>query len=139
MQKRALVVGLGIAGMSAAVGLRRAGWTPVIIERAPERRTGGYFINLTPEGVKAAGDLGLDTLHTRYPEHGTTWSSRSAWTAVRAPAASLRLGVRKDRRTAAASDSARPHVLPQCGKRRGGRVTVDSRNSAMREWTWRIR
>jgi hypothetical protein len=30
MQKRALVVGLGIAGMSAAIGLRRAGWTPVI-------------------------------------------------------------------------------------------------------------
>ncbi|MFJ6852131.1 FAD-dependent monooxygenase [Streptomyces sp. NPDC091271] len=74
MQKRALVVGLGIAGMSAAVGLRRAGWTPVIIERAPERRTGGYFINLTPEGMRAAEDLGLDTLHTRNPEHGTTWS-----------------------------------------------------------------
>ena len=41
MQKRALVVGLGSAGMSAAIGLRRAGWTPVIVERAPERRTGG--------------------------------------------------------------------------------------------------
>ncbi|MEV4049475.1 FAD-binding protein, partial [Streptomyces sp. NPDC049744] len=48
MQKRALVVGLGIAGMSAAIGLRRAGWTPVIVERAPERRTGGYFVALFP-------------------------------------------------------------------------------------------
>ncbi|MFF3835465.1 FAD-dependent monooxygenase [Streptomyces sp. NPDC002458] len=74
MQKRALVVGLGIAGMSAASGLRRAGWTPVIVERAPERRTGGYFINLTPEGMRAVDDLGLDTLHTRNPERGTTWS-----------------------------------------------------------------
>lgn len=74
MQKHALIVGLGIAGMSAAIGLRRAGWTPVIIERAPERRTGGYLINLTPEGMQAAGDLGLNTLHTRDPERGTTWS-----------------------------------------------------------------
>ena len=74
MPKRALIVGLGIAGMSAAVGLRRAGWTPVIVERAPERRTGGYFINLMPEGVQAAADLGLDDLHTRNPERGSTWS-----------------------------------------------------------------
>jgi 2-polyprenyl-6-methoxyphenol hydroxylase-like FAD-dependent oxidoreductase len=78
MQKRALVVGLGIAGMSAAIGLRRAGWTPVIVERAPERRTGGYFIFLFPEGRQAAADLGVaDHLHTRNPEWkpgGITWS-----------------------------------------------------------------
>ena len=78
MQKRALVVGLGIAGMSAAIGLRQAGWTPVIIERAPERRTGGYFIFLFPEGVQAAADLGIaGQLHTRNPDWrpgGTTWS-----------------------------------------------------------------
>lgn len=78
MEKRALVVGLGIAGMSAAIGLRQAGWTPVIVERAPERRTGGYFIFLFPEGVRAAADLGIaDHLHTRNPEWrpgGTTWS-----------------------------------------------------------------
>jgi 2-polyprenyl-6-methoxyphenol hydroxylase-like FAD-dependent oxidoreductase len=78
VQKRALVVGLGIAGMSAAIGLRRAGWTPVIVERAPERRTGGYFIFLFPEGRQAAADLGIaDHLHTRNPEWkpgGITWS-----------------------------------------------------------------
>ncbi|MEZ7130366.1 FAD-dependent monooxygenase [Nonomuraea sp. AD125B] len=78
MQKRALVVGLGIAGMSAAIGLRRAGWTPVIIERAAERRTGGYFIFLFPEGRQAAADLGIaDHLHTRNPawkEGGNTWA-----------------------------------------------------------------
>ena len=68
MQKRALVVGLGIAGMSAAVGLRRAGWTPVIVERALERRTGGYFVGLFPEGRQAAVDLGIaEHLHTRNP------------------------------------------------------------------------
>ncbi|MGV9590245.1 FAD-dependent monooxygenase [Streptomyces tendae] len=78
MQKRALVVGLGIAGMSAAIGLRQAGWTPVIVERAPERRTGGYFIFMFPEGVRAAADLGIaDHLHTRNPEWrpgGNSWS-----------------------------------------------------------------
>ncbi|WP_434446863.1 FAD-dependent monooxygenase [Lentzea sp. E54] len=80
MQKRALVVGLGIAGMSTAISLRRAGWTPVIIERAPERRTGGYFIFLFPEGVKATVDLDIAKhLHTRNPGNhpnkpgGKTW------------------------------------------------------------------
>ncbi|TQM36757.1 FAD-dependent monooxygenase [Pseudonocardia cypriaca] len=76
MQKRALVIGLGIAGMAAAIGLRQAGWTPVIIERAPERRRGGYFVGLMPEGRQAAVDLGIDGhLHTRNPpDGGNAWS-----------------------------------------------------------------
>ncbi|GAA3599246.1 FAD-dependent monooxygenase [Nonomuraea rosea] len=76
MQKRALVVGLGIAGMSAAIGLRQAGWQPVIVERAPERRTGGYFVGLMPEGRQAAADLGIaGHLHLRNPpDGGKAWS-----------------------------------------------------------------
>ncbi|SDG49222.1 2-polyprenyl-6-methoxyphenol hydroxylase [Lentzea fradiae] len=78
MGKRALIVGLGIAGMSAAIGLRRAGWTPVIVERAAERRTGGYFVFLFPQGREAAADLGVaGHLHTRNPawkEGGNTWA-----------------------------------------------------------------
>jgi 2-polyprenyl-6-methoxyphenol hydroxylase-like FAD-dependent oxidoreductase len=71
-----LVIGLGIAGMAAAIGLRQAGWTPVIIERAPERRRGGYFVGLMPEGRQAAVDLGIDGhLHTRNPpDGGNAWS-----------------------------------------------------------------
>ena len=39
MAKRtALVVGLGISGIACAIALHRAGWTPVIVERAPARR-----------------------------------------------------------------------------------------------------
>lgn len=74
--RRALVVGLGIAGMSTAIGLHRAGWTPVVIERSPERRTGGYFIALFPEGRQAATDLGVaDHLHNRNPGgDAATWS-----------------------------------------------------------------
>ena len=74
--KRALVVGLGIAGMSTAIGLHRAGWQPIIVERSPARRTGGYFIALFPEGRQAATDLGIaDHLHTRNPiGDAATWS-----------------------------------------------------------------
>lgn len=73
--KQALVVGLGIAGMSAAVALRNAGWTPTIVERSPERRTGGYFVGLFLDGKRAAEDLGVwDHLHTRNPVAGTEWS-----------------------------------------------------------------
>lgn len=72
--RRALVVGLGIAGMSAAIGLREAGWVPVIVERALERRMGGYFVGLFPDGKKAAKELAaLRYLHTRNPVEGTDW------------------------------------------------------------------
>lgn len=78
MKKRALVVGLGIAGMAAAIGLAKAGWMPVVIERSRERRTGGYFVGLFPEGRRAAVELGIaDHLHIRNPERkpeGNTWS-----------------------------------------------------------------
>ncbi|MEV5494967.1 FAD-dependent monooxygenase [Nonomuraea fuscirosea] len=76
MPKRALVVGLGIAGMAAAIGLRQAGWQPVIVEKAPDRRRGGYFVGLMPEGRQAAADLGIrDHLHTRNPPGGgKAWS-----------------------------------------------------------------
>lgn len=66
--KRALVVGLGIAGMSAAVALSKAGWTPVIVERVPARRRGGYFMGLFGSGRVAADRLGiLDHMHDRRP------------------------------------------------------------------------
>ncbi len=72
------MVGLGIAGMSAAIGLRRAGWTPVIVERAPKRRTGGYFVGLFPEGRQAAVDLGIaDHLHARNPQRAARANSWS--------------------------------------------------------------
>ncbi|GIJ43710.1 oxidoreductase [Virgisporangium aliadipatigenens] len=62
------MVGLGVAGMSAAVRLLKAGWEPVIVERAPRRRTGGHFIGLFAEGRKAAAELGvLDLMHLRTP------------------------------------------------------------------------
>ncbi|WP_033320511.1 FAD-dependent monooxygenase [Streptomyces yerevanensis] len=67
-ERRALVVGLGISGLSTALRLRQIGWTPVVIERAPDRRTGGYFIALFGGGRPPARRLGiLDNLSDRTP------------------------------------------------------------------------
>ncbi|WP_375295969.1 NAD(P)-binding protein [Saccharothrix sp.] len=37
MSKRAVIVGAGIAGLGAALRLRRAGWEPVVVEAADGR------------------------------------------------------------------------------------------------------
>ncbi|MEV0612831.1 FAD-dependent monooxygenase [Nonomuraea sp. NPDC050404] len=69
--RRALVVGLGISGIAAALRLRQIGWTPVIVERAAARRSGGYFIALFGAGRAAASRLGiLDGLTDRDPAGG---------------------------------------------------------------------
>ena len=63
---RALVVGLGIAGISTAIALRRSGWAPTIVEKASARRKGGYFIGLFGMGRAAATHLGaIGELHDR--------------------------------------------------------------------------
>jgi FAD dependent oxidoreductase len=53
-RQRALVVGLGISGTATALRLHRAGWDVVVLEKAPERRSGGYFIALFGTGIAAA-------------------------------------------------------------------------------------
>ncbi|MEV5716893.1 FAD-dependent monooxygenase [Amycolatopsis mediterranei] len=63
---RVLVVGMGVSGIATAARLHAAGWTPVLIERAPGRRSGGYFVALFGAGKAAAKRLGLDSaLHDR--------------------------------------------------------------------------
>ncbi|MGD6741759.1 FAD-dependent monooxygenase [Streptomyces sp. BH106] len=57
--RRALIVGSGISGLAAALTLHRAGWEPVIVERAPGRRTGGYFVRLFGPGHSSLERLGL--------------------------------------------------------------------------------
>ena len=72
--RRALVVGLGISGIGTALGLKRAGWQPVLIEKAPQRRSGGYFIGLFGAGKSAAERLGiLAGLHDRTAYDGVTY------------------------------------------------------------------
>lgn len=67
-----MVVGAGISGLSAASALRKAGWHPVIVERAAQRRRGGYFIAMFGSGRIAADRMGLKGIRNRIPEHSQT-------------------------------------------------------------------
>ena len=55
----ALISGAGIAGPTLAYWLLRAGWTPTLIERAPEARKGGYVIDFWGLGYDIAERMGL--------------------------------------------------------------------------------
>ena len=80
-ERRALVVGLGISGLATALRLRQIGWTPVVVERAAARRTGGYFIALFGAGRAAARRLGvLAGLTNRIPVDGANYDIDRAGT-----------------------------------------------------------
>jgi len=54
-----IVVGAGLGGLAAAVGLHRAGHTVTVLERAPQSRETGAGIGIMPNGVLALHALGL--------------------------------------------------------------------------------
>lgn len=54
-----LISGAGIAGPTLAYWLKRYGFTPVLVERAPEFRTGGYVIDFWGLGYEVADRMGL--------------------------------------------------------------------------------
>jgi 2-polyprenyl-6-methoxyphenol hydroxylase-like FAD-dependent oxidoreductase len=56
---RVLVVGAGVAGLSAALRLRQLGGSPTVVEAAPGPRGGGYMIDFFGPGIDAADRLGL--------------------------------------------------------------------------------
>jgi 2-polyprenyl-6-methoxyphenol hydroxylase-like FAD-dependent oxidoreductase len=57
--KRAVIVGSGIAGLATALRLGQDGWRTLVVERAPDRRSSGYMVNLLGVGYDAAERLGL--------------------------------------------------------------------------------
>ncbi|MEV1117236.1 FAD-dependent oxidoreductase, partial [Actinosynnema sp. NPDC049800] len=59
MTRRAVIVGAGIAGLSAALRLRQAGWEPVVVERTPGRRSSGYAVTFGGLGYDAAERMGI--------------------------------------------------------------------------------
>ena len=70
--RKALIVGAGIAGLSAATALKKAGWHPVVVERAARRRRGGDFIAMFGSGRIAAARMGLERIPNRTPARAQT-------------------------------------------------------------------
>ncbi|MFF8289152.1 FAD-dependent monooxygenase [Streptomyces sp. NPDC016309] len=56
---RAVVVGSGIGGLTAAVALHRSGWHVTVLERAPSLRPVGAGIGLAPNALRALDVIGL--------------------------------------------------------------------------------
>jgi 2-polyprenyl-6-methoxyphenol hydroxylase-like FAD-dependent oxidoreductase len=56
---RILISGAGIAGPALAHWLLRRGFTPMLVERAPSLRTGGYMIDFWGVGYEVAERMGL--------------------------------------------------------------------------------
>jgi 2-polyprenyl-6-methoxyphenol hydroxylase-like FAD-dependent oxidoreductase len=54
-----LISGAGIAGLSLALRLHQRGLEPIVIERAPGLRDGGYMLALSDPGFDAADRLGI--------------------------------------------------------------------------------
>jgi 2-polyprenyl-6-methoxyphenol hydroxylase-like FAD-dependent oxidoreductase len=56
---RAIIIGAGIAGLATAVRLRQIGWQSLVVERAPQRRSGGYAVTFGGIGYDAAERMGI--------------------------------------------------------------------------------
>lgn len=72
---RALVSGAGIAGDAVALFLGRNGWDVVVVEIAPELRSGGQTIDLRGDSANVLADLGLleTCLESTVDQAGAAW------------------------------------------------------------------
>jgi 2-polyprenyl-6-methoxyphenol hydroxylase-like FAD-dependent oxidoreductase len=61
MASHAVIVGGGIAGLSTAIGLRRAGWQVTVLEQAGEFRPVGAGVVLQANGLRCLDVLGVGT------------------------------------------------------------------------------
>lgn len=59
MTRSAAIVGAGVGGLSAALGLCRAGWQVAVLEKWPQVVGNGAALGLWPEAQDALADLGL--------------------------------------------------------------------------------
>src|SRR5690349_19877537 len=57
--KSVLISGVGIAGPTLAYWLKEGGFTPTLVERTPELRTGGYVVDFWGLGFEIAERMGL--------------------------------------------------------------------------------
>lgn len=59
MQKKALIVGAGVGGLSAAWWLKEIGWHPILIERAADLRNAGHMMGLSGPGFEITKRMGI--------------------------------------------------------------------------------
>ncbi|MGH4033624.1 FAD-dependent monooxygenase [Actinomycetota bacterium Odt1-20B] len=59
MNERILISGASIAGLTLAHWLARHGFSPTIVERAPELRTGGNGVDVSGDAIAVAERMGL--------------------------------------------------------------------------------
>lgn len=59
MSGSAIVVGAGIGGLAAAIGLRRIGWDVTVLERSPEVGEIGAGMSQAPNALRALDALGV--------------------------------------------------------------------------------
>ncbi|KIF01742.1 FAD-dependent oxidoreductase [Streptomyces sp. RSD-27] len=59
MSSTAVVVGGGIGGLAAAIGLRRIGWDVTVVERTSVLEDAGAGISLAANGLRALDELGV--------------------------------------------------------------------------------
>jgi len=81
MPRTALVIGAGIGGLAAAIGLRRVGWSVRVLERAPVIAEVGAGLTLWPNAVRALAALGLDVTDHSVPtiSRGNILTPRGRW------------------------------------------------------------
>lgn len=56
---KVLISGAGIAGLSLALRLHQRGLIPIVVERSPGLRDGGYMLGLSDPGLDAAERMGV--------------------------------------------------------------------------------
>ncbi|PBC75359.1 2-polyprenyl-6-methoxyphenol hydroxylase-like FAD-dependent oxidoreductase [Streptomyces sp. TLI_235] len=80
----AVVVGGGIGGLAAAIGLRRIGWEVTVVERASVLDDAGAGISLAANGLRALDELGVGgpvRAASRGQYSGGTRTPRGGWLA----------------------------------------------------------
>ncbi|MEU8548042.1 FAD-dependent monooxygenase [Streptomyces roseoverticillatus] len=84
MGNTAVVVGGGIGGLAAAIGLRRIGWEVTVVERTSMPGDAGAGISLAANGLRALDELGVGEAvreASRGQYSGGTRTPRGGWLA----------------------------------------------------------
>lgn len=74
-----LIAGAGVAGQALAYWLRRSGFSPTVVERAPAPRGGGQAVDIRGAAIEVAARMGiLDAVREqRTQTRGTSYVSSS--------------------------------------------------------------